>query len=578
MQLPALFLASVLFAPTAVVGHAQLFGGHHGHHNHPHPARPASGGTVFPFLTWLRDSAVELIFGPPAGRATAGADASPYSGSSMYAQYANEIVIRFNVTAEEEERALAEATDRLFLDVWAFTTEYVDVRIHKDDISSLLSLLPKDLASSYSTLIPELSAAVYTTYPSESSQKRDFQALESIDNLFFRDYQPLPVVIRWMRLLESMFPSIVRMESIGKSYEGRDIYALRVGEVDHTKTTKPKHKPRKALVVTGGLHGREWISTSTVNYLAWSFITSYGKEPIITQLLAHLDIVFIPALNPDGIEYTWRSDRLWRKSRQHTNLRFCKGLDLDHAFGYEWDTNEVRKKSDPCSESYGGDLPFQAVEAFELSEWARNQTENHNANFVGLIDLHSYSQQVLFPYSYSCDVDPPNLENLQELAVGISKAIRLSSGEIYKVASACEGAVAQKQDDDDDSTPGSSSRLRIESGGGSAIDWFYHEMKARYSYRIQLRDTGSYGFLLPPEHIVPTGEEMFHAMKYLGDYLLGNNGIEKLAGAGEEYSKAVQQDATEPPQRPMRTASAGGDDEDDDEEWLELRRRRRMRR
>lgn len=55
------------------------------------------------------------------------------------------------------------------------------------------------------------------------------------------------------------------------------------------------------------------------------------------------------------------------------------------------------------------------------------------------------------------------------------------------------------------------------------------ELHARYSYQIKLRDTGSYGFLLPKEHIVPSGEEMLNALKYFGDFLLGNNGIEKLS-------------------------------------------------
>jgi extracellular matrix protein 14 len=317
-----------------------------------------------------------------------------------------------------------------------------------------------------------------------------------------------------MRLLEAMFPNIVRMTTIGVSYEGRDIPALRVG----IPTTASSISPRKTILVLGGVHAREWISTTTVNYVAWSFITSYGQVPLITKLLDSFDIVFIPVMNPDGVEYTWQVDRLWRKSRQHTPLRFCRGLDLDHAFGYEWDG--LRPQNDPCSESYGGDEPFQAVEALTLAKWARNETFNH-VNFVGLVDLHSYSQQVLFPFSYTCEVDPPNLENLEELAVGLAKAIRLSNGESYSVASACEGAVISREH------PGSSTSPRIESGGGSAMDWFYHELHARYSYQIKLRDTGSYGFLLPSDNIVPTGEEIFSAMKYFGDYLLGNNGIEK---------------------------------------------------
>lgn len=55
------------------------------------------------------------------------------------------------------------------------------------------------------------------------------------------------------------------------------------------------------------------------------------------------------------------------------------------------------------------------------------------------------------------------------------------------------------------------------------------ELHSRYSYQVKLRDTGSYGFLLPRSQIIPTGEEMLNALKYFGDFLLGNNGIESIA-------------------------------------------------
>jgi extracellular matrix protein 14 len=227
---------------------------------------------------------------------------------------------------------------------------------------------------------------------------------------------------------------------------------------------------------------------------------------MVNRILERFDLVFIPVVNPDGYEYTWEVDRLWRKSRQRTKMSYCPGFDLDHSFSYRWDS--VEHQTEPCSESYGGDEPFQAVEAAQLADWAKNETDN-GSKFVGYLDLHSYSQQVLVPYSFSCNVQPPNMENLEEVAMNLAKHMRLSNGELYTVASACEGAVTPPTD---------WAGPLVEARGGSAIDYVYHELGAHYSYQIKLRDTGSYGFLLPSDNIIPTGEEVFQAMKYLGDY------------------------------------------------------------
>ena len=44
---------------------------------------------------------------------------------------------------------------------------------------------------------------------------------------------------------------------------------------------------------------------------------------------------------------------------------------------------------------------------------------------------------------------------------------------------------------------------------GGSSDWAYDSAGIQYAYALELRDTGNYGFLLPPEQIIPTGEETF---------------------------------------------------------------------
>lgn len=94
---------------------------------------------VLPQLTWLRDSTIERIFGWSAKEPGTANKNEPQRSSAglpnkLLAKYGGDIVLRFNLTTIEEERALAAAANTLFLDVWEFTNNWADIRLREDDV------------------------------------------------------------------------------------------------------------------------------------------------------------------------------------------------------------------------------------------------------------------------------------------------------------------------------------------------------------------------------------------------------------------------------------------------------------
>jgi extracellular matrix protein 14 len=337
--------------------------------------------------------------------------------------------------------------------------------------------------------------------------------------LFFSEYQRLSAIHIWMNQAAELYAGHTELISVGTSYEGREMLGLRISA--RRDPAKPGSQ-RKTILITGGAHAREWITVSSVNYMALRFMASYGSNASFTALTNAFDWVFVPVLNPDGYEYSWTHDRFWRKTRQPTHYAACDGFDLDRSWGYQFDFSA---RTHPCSGNFPGQAPWQATEAAQMRQWVRNQT---GARFVAYVDLHSYSQQILYPYAYSCDLYPPSWENLEELAWGLARAMggrKYGSG--YGIGRACEGNVALDK---------GGAMSRVDRGGGSSLDWFYHEAGVRYAYQIKLPDTGSYGFLLPEDYIVPVGLSLLRAADHLGRFLLGEIGVAASSEArGRQY-------------------------------------------
>jgi murein tripeptide amidase MpaA len=94
------------------------------------------------------------------------------------------------------------------------------------------------------------------------------------------------------------YPDLVRVESIGQSYEGRDVW---VATVTSFQTGEDKTKP--ALWVDGNIHASEISPSSACLYLIDYLVTKYGEDAGVTQCLDTRVFYVCPRVNPDGAEW-----------------------------------------------------------------------------------------------------------------------------------------------------------------------------------------------------------------------------------------------------------------------------------
>lgn len=113
-------------------------------------------------------------------------------------------------------------------------------------------------------------------------------------NQFYR-YDDL---VRILKAYAGEYPHLVQVESIGKSYEGRDIW---LATVTNTATGEAKEKP--AFWVDGNIHASELSPSTACLYLIHRLVTEYGSNAEITRCLDTRAFYICPRLNPDGAEW-----------------------------------------------------------------------------------------------------------------------------------------------------------------------------------------------------------------------------------------------------------------------------------
>ena len=114
----------------------------------------------------------------------------------------------------------------------------------------------------------------------------------------FDTYYRYEDLTRILRAYAEEYPQLVRLESIGQSYEGRDIWLV---AVTNFATGEDKQKP--ALWVDGNIHASEVSPSSACLYLLNHLVTAYGSDPEVTHCLDTRAFYICPRVNPDGAEW-----------------------------------------------------------------------------------------------------------------------------------------------------------------------------------------------------------------------------------------------------------------------------------
>ena len=113
----------------------------------------------------------------------------------------------------------------------------------------------------------------------------------------FSHYHKYDEVVAFLNTWTKDYPNLVDLYSVGKSFEGRDIWQI---TVTNKATGKDTDKP--AMFLEGNRHSGEVTGAESALWFAWHVLSNYGKDPEITKLVDTKTLYIKIKNNPDGSE------------------------------------------------------------------------------------------------------------------------------------------------------------------------------------------------------------------------------------------------------------------------------------
>jgi carboxypeptidase T len=199
-------------------------------------------------------------------------------------------------------------------------------------------------------------------------------------------------------------PAIVARFSIGKSYQGRELWAVKVSDNVTVDESEPE------VMFDGNIHADEHMATEmTLHILHW-LVDGYGRDARITSIVNTREIWIVFMVNPDGVEYDISGGKFhfWRKNRQPTPGTTSIGTDLNRNFGYKWGGGG-RTSTNPQAITYRGTKPFSTPEDRAMRDFLASRVVNGRQQIRTAITFHEDGRLVMWPYGYTLTDVPSDM-------------------------------------------------------------------------------------------------------------------------------------------------------------------------
>lgn len=187
------------------------------------------------------------------------------------------------------------------------------------------------------------------------------------DNIDDAGYPTFSEITSFLKDLAAKYPHIMKLESIGKSVEGRELWVVKISDNVAVDELEPEFK------YISSMHGDEITGRELSQFLIKDLLEAYGKNERITKLINNTELYIMPSMNPDG-----------SKRRQRSN---ANGVDLNRNFP-DWVRGDSNTTSNREAETLAV-MKFQSQRQFALS-----------ANF------HGGAVVVNYPWDSTYDLHP----------------------------------------------------------------------------------------------------------------------------------------------------------------------------